>query len=298
MKKLNISDELFSRFVDGKTTPEEDEQITQLMAEDPELMDEFIAISKASQLADHTPLNEPNVAEAQQQIAATLQNRQLNASRTNRPNPFLRKRFYWAAAAIALVLIASTFVVLLHHSPTPQSPLAKQQGSSSTSPQEQTEQQPILSDTNSSSEYGSTMPPSQNTGSDTRTSPAAPNEPSAEDFQIGKFEEKHYADMQVVNYLNMVKPNKSSYSISWTNPDRLFVFEWHATNVETLHFTVTDSKGKTVAETKDITANQFSLKYGDIYPEQKFLWRLVVVFKDGTQDMRNGQVQINYLPKK
>lgn len=294
MKELNISDELFSRFVDGKTTAEEDEQITQLLADNPELMDEFLAISKAAQLVDHKPLNEPDIAEAQRQVTATLQNRQLKPTRANRPARFWGKRFYLAAAAIAIILITSTVIVLLHHSPTSENTLAQQQGSSPTQSQEQTEQQPILLDTDHSSESGSQTVHPQNTGTDSHISPAATDEPSTEYIHSTKIDERHYADRQETNYLSVTKPAKSSYNINCKNLDRTFDFAWQAGNVQSLHFWVADANGKVLAETTDKTATQYPLSCRKAYPRQQLTWTLKVVHLDGTSETRSGIINIFY----
>ena len=101
MKELNISEELFSRFLDGRTSEEENEQILQLLAENPELMDEFTAIAKASQLVDHEPLRKPNLEVAAQSIRSVLPE-----SQADNPNVTTKRRrsiriFTMAAAAVA-----------------------------------------------------------------------------------------------------------------------------------------------------------------------------------------------------
>ena len=106
--------------------------------------------------------------------------------------------------------------------------------------------------------------------------------------------EKDYAATGEANRLTVTKPGKDNYRVLCKNLEKTLNFEWTATNVQTLHFTVKDSKGNTVAETKDVAATHYALKYGDLYPDQKLTWSLVVVFKDGTQGKRGGQVNIDY----
>ena len=110
--------------------------------------------------------------------------------------------------------------------------------------------------------------------------------------------EKNYAAAQVANTLTVTKPAKDPYRVLCKNLEKTLNFEWTATNVKTLHFTVTDSKGKTIAESKDANSNYYLLKYREIYPEQQLKWTLVVTFEDGTQEKRSGQINIDYEPQK
>lgn len=297
MKELNISEELFSRFLDGRTSEDENEQILQLLAENPELMDEFTAIAKASQLVDHEPLRKPNL-----EVAARSVRTVLSESQADNPNVTTKRRrgiriFTMAAAAVAAILLASTIYLLLR--PTnPQNTLVQDNKSEtdSTLIQPKVEQTYIAQNETSESvisEATSSTVENETSTAKTNTTETPSSIPSNEYHSV-QVEERHYAATQETNNLNVVKPNKSNYLVLCKNLDKSFVFEWTATNVQSLCLTIKNSQGKTIAETTDINALRYELLYRFVYPEKQLSWSLIVNYKDNTKEQRNGQIQIDY----
>lgn len=297
MKELNISEELFSRFLDGRTSEEENEQILQLLAENPELMDEFTAIANASQLADHEPLRKPNLEVAAQSIRSVLPE-----SQADNPNVSTNRRrsiriFTMAAAAVAAILLASTIYLLLR--PTnPQNTLVQdnKSGNDSTPIQPQMEQtyiaqnetsESIISEATSSTVENETSMATTNT---TET----PSSTTSNEYYSTQVEERHYASTQETNSLSVIKPGKSNYLVLCKNLDKTFVFEWNASNVQKLHFTVKDASNKVIAEITDTDSKRYELSYRKIYPEKQLTWKLAVTYKDGSKDEQSGQINIDY----
>jgi hypothetical protein len=297
MKELNISEELFSRFLDGKTSEEENEQILQLLAENPELMDEYTAIAKASQLADHEPLRKPKLDVAAQSIRSVLPE-----SQADNPNVSTNRRrsiriFTMAAAAVAAILLASTIYLLLR--PTnPQNTLVQDNKSEtdSTLIQPQMEQTYIAQNETSESAISeatsSTVENETSTAATTTTE--TPSSTPSNEFHSGQVEERHYASTQEANSLSITKPNKSNYLVLCKNLDKTFVFEWNASNVQKLHFTVKDASNKVIAEITDADTKRYELSYRKIYPEKQLTWKLAVTYKDGSKDEQSGQINIDY----
>lgn len=297
MKELNISEELFSRFLDGRTSEEENEQILQLLAENPELMDEFTAIAKASQLVDHEPLRKPNLEVAAQSIRSVLPE-----SQADKPNVSTNRRrsiriFTMAAAAVAAILLASTIYLLLR--PTnPQNTLVQDNKSEtdSTLIQPKVEQTYIAQNEISESvisEATSSTVENETSTAKTNTTETPSSKPSNEYYST-QVEERHYAATQETNNLNVVKPNKSNYLVLCKNLDKAFVFEWNASNVQKLHFTVKDASNKVIAEVTNNDTKRYELSYRKIYPEKQLTWKISVIYKDGSKDEQSGQINIDY----
>lgn len=297
MKELNISEELFSRFLDGRTSEEENEQILQLLAENPELMDEFTAIAKASQLVDHEPLRKPNLEVAAQSIRSVLPE-----SQADKPNVSTNRRrsiriFTMAAAAVAAILLASTIYLLLR--PTnPQNTLVQDNKSEtdSTLIQPKVEQTYIAQNETSESvisEATSSTVENETSTAGTTTTETPSSTPSNEYYST-QVEERHYASIQEANSLSITKPNKSNYLVLCKNLDKTFVFEWNASNVQKLHFTVKDASNKVIAEVTDAATKRYELSYRKIYPEKQLTWKIFVIYKDGSKDEQSGQINIDY----
>ncbi|MBQ9508165.1 MAG: hypothetical protein IJR53_01945 [Bacteroidales bacterium] len=297
MKELNISEELFSRFLDGRTSEEENKQILQLLAENPELMDEFTAIAKASQLVDHEPLRKPNLEVAAQSIRSVLPE-----SQADKPNVSTNRRrsiriFTMAAAAVAAILLASTIYLLLR--PTnPQNTLVQDNKSEtdSTLIQPKVEQTYIAQNETSESvisEATSSTAENETSTAATTTTETPSSKPSNE-YYSSQVEERHYASTQETNSLSVTKPNKSNYLVLCKNLDKTFVFEWNASNVQKLHFTVKDASNKVIAEVTNNDTKRYELSYRKIYPEKQLTWKISVIYKDGSKDEQSGQINIDY----
>ena len=284
MKETDISEELWFKFLEGRTNEEETERITRLMAEDDELMAEFMAMREAMQMTDAEPCKTPDFDLAKEQISQVLHKESTEENKVimlpRRSN--IRKYFAVAAVAALLIGVALFFLFRPDHS---DNNLARQ------------EQKKVGSVEKVQSQKSETAEGTQHNENSSKKNvendQPASSDASSDSYTTQKIE-KNYATTQEANSLTVTKPNKDNYRVLCKNLEKTLNFEWSATNVKTLHFTVKDSKGKTIAESKDVAANQFSLKYGEIHPEKKLTWSLVVVFKDGSQEKRGGQIQIDY----
>lgn len=291
MKRLNISDELFSRFIDGKTSETEEKQLLKEIAENPEMMEEFIAISKGSSLTDQKPFRNPNFVTAKQNIKNSL-----SAEKSSNVNPFVnRKRRFrilvTAAATIAIVLITSMIYLLMR--PVVDQNTFVQDAAMIDSTYTQAEENYIYMAKNEVSDSTALKLISKTSESELNT-PNEVGEALSEESYIVQREELYYAAAQEANNLSVVKPNKGDYSILCKNLDRSFLFEWKASNVQKIHFKVVNSQGKTVAEVTDPSVKCYELIYRSVYPESQLNWDLLVTYKDNTQDIQKGKININY----
>ena len=99
MKEMNISDELLSKFLEGKTDDAEDARLLQAMeAED------LAAIAEAAKLADTVPQQTPNLILAKKQIEDSLKDKEIVENITTIQRS--KARVYWAVAASIAVLLA------------------------------------------------------------------------------------------------------------------------------------------------------------------------------------------------
>ena len=290
MSEKNISEELWMRFLDGNVSEEENERLMRLISEDDALKEEYLSVNESLKRINSKPLVKPNLEMAQKQIGEAL--KAGDAQKENvvmLPRSSNIRKYVAMAAAAALLIGAALFFIfrpdrndnnLAHQEKQRVEAEAKTQNQS---PETTTEP----AQTNRTRKND--MPSKSDTEGVQPESTAA-----QEEMYSSQKLEKHYAATQTANSLTVTKPSKDNYRVLCKNLEKTLNFEWTAANVQSLHFVVKDSKGKTVAETKEFTENHYSLKYSDIYPEQKLTWSLVVVFKDGSQEKRNGQIQIDY----
>lgn len=285
MKEMDISDEMLSRFVEG-TTDEADEKYILHSLEDDELSAEDLAsIAEAAKLVDTAPKQIPNLFLAKRQIEDTLKNdNKKSAAPTSGRS---KSRVYWAvAASIAMLLCVALFLLFR---PDGSDQNFVQNGSDTSSVTiTQPQQDGNLAQTTIQADNTPAKPQKTN---DTEEETNVQEEGVIHSSQII---EKQYAGTKTANSLMVSKPSKDNYSVLCKNLDKAFQFEWSATNVQSLNFSVTNTQGKTIAQTSSISDNHYQLKYSDIYPEKKLYWTLEVVFKDGAREKRSGQIQIDY----
>lgn len=290
---IKISDELLSRFLEGSTNGAEDEQLMELLAENPELIDEMTSIGEASKLADRKPLVQPDLDAAAQQIHTTLT---VSPTINVEVAPDRKRRirlFTSAAAAVAAILLASTIYLVLRPSDS-QNNLAQESGSNiDTTTKQSTVEQTYIAQ-NEESGNSTQQERSAIAGTETPSATENTTPTSGDVYHSAEVEERHYAATQEANSLSMVKPNKSNYLVLCKNLDKAFVFEWNVTNVQQLHFTVKDASGKAVVDVSDPNTKRYELTYRNVYPEKRLNWKLMVEYSDGTNAEQKGQITIDY----
>lgn len=288
MSKIYISDELLSKFMEGKTNEEENSLIFQSMNEDVALLEEMSAIGEAARLVDTQPVENPNLKKAEEQINAVLGDETNTKEVTVIPNLLKsRLRIVWAAAASVALVVAVALFILLKPVSHEQHFAKNNEDSTVVVTPEQTTESMMAQTTNKQKVAVSEEQPVEN-NVDIEVAPAQEKVYSAQKL------EKQYASTQIAHDLTVVRPNKSNYSVLCKNLEKTLYFEWETDNVQSLHLTVKNAQGQTVAEQSDKTAKQYLLKYKDVYPNQKLYWSLTVKFADGTQQVRSGQIQIDY----
>lgn len=290
MKETNISDEMLSQFLEGSTNETDELRLLQAMEDDNLFDEDLVAIAEAAKLADTAPQQAPNLDLAKKQIAASLKSEDKREA-----IPTIRRsktRMIWAIAASAALVLAVALFFLFRPDSNDQNfaqqeekrveEVSKEKGNNFKPGGEFATDK---DDKNSRREKSSTNE-TENDRSESEDVQNAPITPQKV--------EKSYAKTQTANSLTVTKPNKDNYRVLCKNLERSLNFEWTATNVQNLHFTVTTAQGKVLAELYDKSATHYALLYSKIYPERQLKWMLKVVFEDGTTETRTGRVQIDY----
>lgn len=284
MKEMNISDEMLSKFMEGRTDEVEEARLLQTVEDDGLSAEDLAAIAEAAKLADTAPKQAPNLDMAKKQIAESLRNE--DKVKTISTLKRSKSRMIWALAASAAIVIAVALFILFRPDDPGQN--FAQTGTDSTAvTTTQPQQEKNLAQTTAPSDNA---PAIQQKNSNTSEETVAPEET----IHTSQVMEKQYAKTQIANNLKVIKPNKDNYRILCKNLEKSLNFEWTATNVQNLHFTVSNAQGKVLAELSDKSATRYALTYNKIYPERQLNWTLKIVFEDGTSESRTGKVNIDY----
>lgn len=281
MREQKISDELLSRFLEGKTDGEVESEILRQITEDPDLFEEMAVVAEAAKLVDAEPINEPDLDNAEERVKKAL------APAIHH----LRPRFYWMAAASVTAILAVSLLWLLR--PSDSNPYVADNRSDKTtelSGQKHAENRTCEPDKGVREAGQPAEQPGTGAFEGKDNSSEAVEHP--EEY-TAKVETANYAS-HAVHRLVVRKPAKSPYMVLCKNLERSFAFEWDADSVQSVRLTVTNSNGGTVADITEKDKGSYSLKYQEFYPERQLFWKLQVVFTDGVQEIRSGQIHIDY----
>lgn len=290
MKETNISDEMLSMFLEGRTDESEDTRLLQAMEEDGITADDLAAIAEAAKLADKQPYAKPDLKKAQEQIGTALNGNAPNTVFLDRRKS--RMRIMWATAASVTIVLAVALFFLFRPDSNDQKFAQQEKNRVEEVSKEKGKKSQTIGET------ATDKAEKARNGEKSSTKDAESVQSEPEDVQnvpiTPQKVEKNYAKTQTGNSLTVTKPNKDNYRVLCKNLEKSLNFEWTATNVQNLHFTVTTAQGKVLAELYDKSATHYALLYSKIYPERQLKWTLKVVFEDGTTETRTGQVQIDY----
>lgn len=295
MNEWKITDELLVRYIDGLTTAEEDARIEAALAADAALMEEFVLMAEAARLADSTPVKKPDMNNVQMDVCNVI-----------RGNNVTKHRNLWIrVAAVAGAVAAVLLVVLLVVKPFKENPTLVAQNDANASetnhPVDARSEEGNSEVTNhSQSEIIIENQKDESITADNRGfAEAQPGETSANDanevevLTVQKLE-KNYASSAEANHLSIEKPSKVNYRLLCKNLDKNFTFQWKASNVKTLTFTIKNKQGKTIAELNDAQADHFAVSYHKLYPENYLIWCVSVIYNDGKREQKSGVLQIDY----
>lgn len=288
MKETNISDEMLSRFLEGRTDADEDMRLLQAMEEEGISLDDIAAIGEAAKMADKQPYMKPDLENAEEHIKAALKDNAQNTVFMDRRKS--RMRVVWAIAASAAIVIAVALFVLFRPDSNDQN--FAQQEKQRIETEVKTENQGSKT-TNKTEQTDKNRKNNMSSNTDTESVQSEPEDVQPAPIIPQKIE-KNYAKTQIANSLKVIKPSKDAYRVLCKNLEKSLNFEWTATNVQNLHFTVANSQGKVLAELSDKSVTHYALPYSKIYPERQLRWTLKVVFEDGTSESRSGIINIDY----
>lgn len=285
MSELKISDELLARYIDNRATAEETAKVERCLAEDQELLDEFIAVAEAARLADSKPVTAPSMEKAKTDTLSVI-----HCGKTvHRP---VWIHYTAAAAAVAAVLIlVQLFVKPFGHD-------TEQQFASNDTPihQQSEGQQPentfpetvVHANGNSDKMSETTVQDTDNTQKNTTETPLDEKVISIQRV------DKSYASTAEAKPLSMVKPSRPVYRVLCKNLDKAFTFQWTSANVKQLNFVLKNKKGEIVLQSQDADATRLDVSYRKLYPETEFLWFLSVTYTDDSREQRSGNLMVDY----
>lgn len=278
-----ISDELLSKFLEGKTTEEENEKISAYCDAHGETIEELLMMRQAASMADKNSDFVIDEVKALHFVEQTLQTH----SRKKRVTLAV---WISVAAAMAILIVVGTFLffsnensTLIGHETQPHQTVAEDSTDKSnatltdtslmqthrTDRVELSQEEPQLSE-NKSSEEGRTP------------------------LSVEISEKSTAAVQSAENAFSMVKPNKTPYRLVCKNLDKSFLFQWEAVNAKKVEFTLRNDQQRVIVEKKELTSNSYSLLFRDVAAYSVLYWKVKIVFEDNSTTQKTGRIEIKY----
>ncbi len=278
-----ISDELLSKFLEGKTTEEENEKISAYCDAHGETIEELLIMRQAATMADKQSDYTIDEDKALHFVEQTLQTH----SRKKRVSLAV---WISVAAAMAILIIVSAFLFFSNENvplmadktqpsqivvgdstdefDTTKTETSVKQ-SSHTDEKELWSEEPQLSDNNLPAERG-------------------------EPLHVEVLEKSTATTQSAANNFTMLKPSKTPYRIICKNLDKSFVFQWETVNAKKIEFILMNDQHKVIVEKKELNLNSFSLMFRDVAVYSVLYWKVKIVFEDNTTTQKTGRIDIQY----
>lgn len=278
-----INDELLSKFLDGKTTEEENQKISAYCDAHGETIEELLMMRQAASMADKNSDFVIDEVKALHFVEQTLQTH----SRKKRVTLAV---WISVAAAMAILIVVGTFLffsnensTLIGHETQPHQTVAEDSTDKSNA---------TLTDTSLMQTHRTDrVEPLQE---EPQLSENKSSEESRAPLSVEVSEKSTAATQSVENAFSMVKPSKTPYRIICKNLDKSFVFQWETVNAKKIEFILMNDQHKVIVEKKELNLNSFSLMFRDVAVYSVLYWKVKIVFEDNTTTQKTGRIDIQY----
>jgi len=276
--KIDISEHLLAKFLDGKTDARETEQVLAYLNESKENLEEFMNIRSAILSNADCPV-EIDLAESLDVVK-----QHITTSHTNKKR--FQKRFYLITSFAAAAMVAG-FVFLFAFFNLKNDTSATAQAEPPTE-----EIEVVIQDTLSESVSPvNHMEVYKNMANNDERRNNKSVEFQEEETEVEvQIMERNTAARTVGNQFEMLKPAKTPYVVSVKNLSKTFDFQYN-TNAEKVEVVLKDRSGK-VLLAKEISQTGLQLKYEDYYKHIEIYWELRATFQDGAVEEKQGILQL------
>lgn len=279
-----ISDELLSKFLDGKTTDEENEAIFAYCNAHEETLEELLIMRQAASMADKESDFVVEEDEKRHFVEQTIRSHSIKK----------RVKFtVWisVAAAMAVIIIVGTFFFRSRQNPD----LIAQKGQNNkmTVSDSVFENDLLIEEDTTIAE-----PLNRNKTEQIKEQPQYSENRSLsaekEPLKVQIMEKTTAATQTAENTFSMLKPDKSPYRILCKNLDKSFSFQWQATHAKKTEFILMNDKQVVLYEKTEAYFSSYSLSFRNVMEYNTLYWKVKIVFEDNTSAQKSGRIDVKY----
>ena len=292
-----MKDDLLIRFIDGKTTPEETEQVFKELSQDGDAAKEWLQMVQGARLADTKPVVN---LEPDDFISRTLADK-------SQVQPRQRKliRLPWiltgiTAVAASVAVIATVFVnnddkeilqnVIAEVPDTADVILDIDSASVGDNLDIKEVSQQALADVGEQNGDERVSPHTEELS--VEQTPSVEQSEELVGRRILQDTNTATASKSESSSFEMIRPAKSPYRIRVRNPEKEFVFEWKMTNASDVRLSIADNEGKIIIDNEWIMETSYGVIASDLVDKGELDWTVEVTFNDGSMQRKTGKIEL------
>lgn len=291
-----MQDELLIKFIDGKCSPEETEEVIRELSQEGGESQEWLQMQAASSLVGTKPFETVQTADARRFVSEVIARDQIVSPR--------RKALRWTGFATGFCAMAAAVALIFTVGRTGKGPGLPETGDSLAYVDDslgftssQPEQELSVKEIGETETRETEMPRPESARDEqerTGTSELVPQPATsiAYDRNAARGEAADTAAIQ--RTLKMIRPSKSPYRVKVMDLSKEFVFEWEAPEAVKASLVIKDGEGMTLVDEsiEELAENRIPVGVISLTDRGELIWTLTLEYPDGGTVSRTGRIEL------
>ena len=291
-----MQDELLIKFIDGKCSPEETEEVIRELSQEGGESQEWLQMQAASSLVGTKPFETVRTADARRFVSETIARDQIVSPR--------RKALRWTGFATGFCAMAAAVALIFTVGRTGNGPGLPETGDSLAYMDDslvfapgQPEQEPSAKEIGETETREKEMPRPDSAKDEqerTGTSELVPQPATSIAYDRNAAHGEAADTTANQRTLKMIRPSKSPYRVKVMDLSKEFVFEWEAPEAVKASLVIKDGEGMTLVDEsiEELEENRIPASVMSLTDRGELTWTLTLEYPDGGTISRTGRIEL------
>ncbi len=291
-----MQDELLIKFIDGKCSPEETEEVIRELSQEGGESQEWLQMQAASSLVGTKPFETVQTADARRFVSEVIARDHIVSPR--------RKALRWTGFATGFCAMAAAVALIFTVGRTWNGPGLPETGDSLAYMDDslgfasgQPEQEPSAKEIGETEDCGTKMPQTDRAkdGQErTGTSELVPQPATSIAYDRNAARGEAADTTAIQRTLKMIRPSKSPYRVKVMDLSKEFVFEWEAPEAVKASLVIKDGEGMTLVDgsIEELAENRIPVGVISLTDRGELTWTLTLEYPDGGTVSRTGRIEL------
>lgn len=291
-----MQDELLIKFIDGKCSPEETEEVIRELSQEGGESQEWLQMQAASSLVGTKPFETVQTADARRFVSEVITRDHIVSPR--------RKALRWTGFATGFCAMAAAVALIFTVGRTWNGPGLPETGDSlaymddslgftSSQPEQELSVKEIGETETRETEMP--RPESARDGQErTGTSELVPQPATSIAYDRNAARGEAADTTAIQRTLKMIRPSKSPYRVKVMDLSKEFVFEWEAPEAVKASLVIKDGEGMTLVDEsiEELAENRIPVGVISLTDRGELTWTLTLEYPDGGTVSRTGRIEL------